>query len=81
MRSPVVLCDRSRPHSPPQFLHHANLMTDLRSDDSPPEPIPLWQRLFDNVWLLLALGLAIMFAIFTSWGLWEIVTLPPAELP
>ncbi len=56
-------------------------MSDLRHDDSPPEPIPLWQRLFDNVWLLLALGLAIMFAIFTSWGLWEIVTLPRAELP
>lgn len=58
-----------------------NHMSDLRSDDSTPEPIPLAQRLFDNVWLLLALGLAIMFAIFTAWGLWEILTLPPAELP
>ena len=56
-------------------------MSDLRSDDSTSEPIPLPQRLFDNVWLLLALGLAIMFAIFTAWGLWEILTLPPAELP
>lgn len=61
--------------------HHANLMTDLRSDDSPPEKMPLGQRLFDNVWLLLALGLVIMFAIFTAWGMWEIMTLPPAELP
>lgn len=58
-----------------------NLMSELRSDDSTSEPIPLWQRLFDNVWLLLALGLVIMFAIFTAWGLWEIMTLPPAELP
>ena len=81
MRPPVVLCDRSRLNSPPLLLHHANLMTDLRSDDSPPEKIPLGQRLFDNVWLLLALGLVIMFAVFTSWGLWEIMTLPPAELP
>lgn len=56
-------------------------MSDLRSDDSTSEPIPLAQRLFDNVWLLLALGLAIMFAVFTAWGLWEIMTLPPAELP
>ncbi|MGK2934250.1 MAG: hypothetical protein ACSLFE_03275 [Gemmatimonadaceae bacterium] len=56
-------------------------MTDLRSDDSASEKIPLWQRLFDNVWLLLALGLVIMFAVFTAWGLWEILTLPPAELP
>lgn len=58
-----------------------NLMSDLRSDESNSEPIPLAQRLFDNVWLLLALGLAIMFAIFTAWGLWEILTLPQAELP
>ena len=21
------------------------------------------------------------FAVFTAWGLWEIITLPPAELP
>ena len=57
-------------------------MTDPRKeDDSQSEPIPLGQRFFDNVWLLLALGLVIMFAVFTSWGLWEIVTLPPAELP
>lgn len=58
-----------------------NLMSDLRRDDPSPEPIPLGQRLFDNVWLLLALGLAIMFAVFTAWGLWEILTLPQAELP
>ena len=56
-------------------------MSDHRSDDSPSEPIPLAQRLFDNMWLLLALGLAIMFAVFTAWGLWEILTLPPADLP
>lgn len=45
------------------------------------EEIPLPQRLFDNVWLLLVLGLVIMFVLFTGWGLWEILTLPPAELP
>jgi len=45
------------------------------------EEIPLGQRLFDNVWLLLVLGLVIMFALFTGWGLWEILTLPPATLP
>lgn len=56
-------------------------MSELRNDDSTSEPIPIWQRLFDNVWLLLALGLVIMFAVFTAWGLWEILTLPPAELP
>jgi len=43
--------------------------------------IPLPQRLFDNVFLLLAAGILIMAAIYTGWGLWEILTLPPATLP
>lgn len=66
--------------SSPNF-ESRNPMSDLRSDAPSSEPIPLGQRLFDNVWLLLALGLAIMFAVFTAWGLWEILTLPRAELP
>ncbi len=56
-------------------------MNDLPRDDSPTEPIPLGQRLFDNVFLLLAVGFIIMFAVFTAWGLWEIFTLPTADLP
>lgn len=44
-------------------------------------PIPLGQRLFDNVFLLLALGLIVMFTVFTGWGLWEIASLPQATLP
>jgi len=51
----------------------------------PPIPqehdIPLPQRLFDNVFLLLIAGIVIMAAIYTGWGLWEILTLPPATLP
>ena len=44
-------------------------------------PIPLGQRLFDNVFLLLIAGILVMAAIYTGWGLWEILTLPPATLP
>ncbi len=46
-----------------------------------PERPPLGQRLFDNVFLLLALGLVIMFAVYTGWGLWEIMTMPQSTLP
>ena len=46
-----------------------------------PEPIPRGQRFFDNVHLLLVLGIAIVFVLYTGWGLWEILTLPPATLP
>lgn len=44
-------------------------------------PIPLGQRLFDNVYLLLVAGLVIMFVIYTGWGLWEISSMPQATLP
>jgi hypothetical protein len=42
---------------------------------------PLGQRLFDNVFLLLVAGLAVMAVLYTGWGLWEVLTLPPATLP
>lgn len=42
---------------------------------------PLGQRLYDNWPLLMFAGIAIMALIYTGWGLWEIVTLPQAQLP
>lgn len=56
-------------------------MAESAKDNEQIEAIPLGQRLFDNVFLLLALGVLIMLAVFTGWGLWEIYTLPPATLP
>jgi hypothetical protein len=46
--------------------------------DGPP---PLGQRLYDNMFLLLALGVVIMLLVYTGWGLWELVTMPKATLP
>jgi hypothetical protein len=43
--------------------------------------LPLGQRLFDNIFLLLGLGLLVMLALYTAWGLWEILSLPAAQLP
>ena len=45
------------------------------------EKIPLGQRLYDNVFLLLGLGLLVMFVAFTGWGMWEILSMPKATLP
>jgi hypothetical protein len=42
---------------------------------------PLGQRLLDNMFLLLVVGIVVMLVIFTGWGLWEIWSLPPATLP
>jgi len=48
---------------------------------TPPEKVPLGQRLFDSPFLLLILGIVVMAVFFTGWGLWEILTLPQSRLP
>jgi hypothetical protein len=45
------------------------------------EKPPLGQRLLDNPFLLLGLGLLVMVVFYTGWGLWEILTLTPSPLP
>lgn len=56
---------------------------DPSPDDSkePVETPPLGQRLFDNMYLLLALGILVMLVIFTAWGMWEILSMPKGTLP
>ncbi len=54
---------------------------DPDTPGEPAEPVPLGQRIYDNVFLLLAVSLLIMFGVFTGWGMWEILTIPPATLP
>ena len=54
---------------------------DPDTTGAPAEPVPLGQRIYDNVFLLLAVSLLIMFGVFTGWGMWEILTIPPATLP
>jgi len=49
-----------------------------RSDE---EPVPLGQRLLDRPFLLLLVGLVVMAAFYTIWGLYEILSLPKATLP
>ncbi|HEX7981502.1 MAG TPA: hypothetical protein VF461_23020 [Gemmatimonadaceae bacterium] len=60
-------------------------MSESLHGDAPPsaaaEPIPRGQRFFDNIFLLLVLGLLIMSVLYAGWGMWEILTLPKATLP
>ena len=58
-------------------------MPGHRSGDSPaaPEAVPLGQRLYDRPFLLLVAGIVVMVALYTGWGLWEILSLKPAPLP
>ena len=50
-------------------------MSDNKDD------IPWGQRFFDRPFLLLALGLLVMFGFYTIWGMYEILSLPKAPLP
>ena len=54
---------------------------DVRQPPEAEEPPPLGQRLYDNMFLLLALGIAIMLVVYTGWGLWELATMPKGTLP
>ena len=65
-------------------------MGSSRSAGTPPvmevhmeqhEKVPLGQRLFDRPFLLLAAGIVVMAVFYTLWGLWEVLSLPPASLP
>jgi len=52
-----------------------------QSPNDPTERPPIGQRLFDNVYLLLGLGLLVMLVIFTAWGMWEVFSMPKGTLP
>ena len=47
--------------------------------DSAPERIPFMQRLLDNPFLLLFLGVAIPTVLYVIWGVMEIVSIPIAQ--
>ena len=49
------------------------------ADSSSPEPIPLMQRVLDNPFLLLFLGVAIPAVFYIIWGIMEITQIPIAD--
>jgi len=45
-------------------------------EQRPGEKIPLAQAFFDNIFLLLVLGIAVPVIFYTIWGLFEIASIP-----
>ncbi|UCH74508.1 MAG: hypothetical protein JSU82_01220 [Rhodospirillales bacterium] len=43
------------------------------------EPVPFMQRLLDNHWLLLLLGVAIPAVLYVIWGVMEVAQIPLAQ--
>lgn len=56
-------------------------MTEPRPAPDPQESAPLWQRLYDNIFLLLGAGLLVMLVVYTGWGVWELMSMPQGTLP
>ncbi len=52
--------------------------TESTTDDSPPERIPVMQRVLDNPFLLLFLGVVIPAVLYVIWGVMEIISIPIA---
>ena len=50
----------------------------MSEGDEPKHPL---QKLMDNPWLLLTLGVLIPFLSYTAWGWIELTKMPPALLP
>lgn len=53
---------------------------DHRAPGEAPPVHPL-QRLLDNPWLLLLLGVVVPFLSYTLWGWISMASIPPATLP
>lgn len=56
-------------------------MADKEDEMRDPEAIPWGQRMYDRPFLLLIVGLLIMFGFYTIWGLIEIYSMPEGTLP
>ena len=48
-----------------------------RHADEPEAPVPLGQRYFDRIFLLLAVSILISALVYNAWGVIELLTLPP----
>jgi len=55
---------------------HENSLAPESAPDDAQEPIPMMQRMLDNPFLLLFLGVTIPTVSYIIWGVMEIVTIP-----
>ena len=53
--------------------------TAMSYDDDPNEPVPMIQRLLDNPFLLLFLGVLIPMLVYVVWGVVDILSVPMAK--
>ncbi|CAK0776066.1 conserved hypothetical protein [uncultured Gammaproteobacteria bacterium] len=44
--------------------------------DDPNEPVPIMQKILDNPFLLLFIGVTVPTVFYTIWGIMEVATIP-----
>lgn len=49
----------------------------MSHDDN--EPVPMMQKLLDNPFLLLFIGVMVPMVLYTAWGVYDILTIPLAK--
>lgn len=49
------------------------------ASEDPNEPIPFMQKLLDNPFILLFLGVMVPMVVYTLWGVIDILTVPLAK--
>ena len=54
-------------------------MSDMNTDSADDEPVPFMQKLLDNPFILLFLGVMIPMVVYTLWGVIDILTVPLAK--
>lgn len=54
-------------------------MVEQSQTGDKPEKLPFWQRVMDNHFLLLFLGVVMPTVFYILWGIMEIANLPIAE--
>lgn len=51
-------------------------LPENRHADEPDAPVPLGQRYFDRIFLLLAVSILISALVYNAWGIIELLVLP-----
>lgn len=62
-----------------EFRINSSPETGAGSGGTGDEPVPFMQRLLDNHFLLLALGVAVPAVLYVIWGVMEIAQIPIAQ--
>ena len=57
-------------------MNSSETSNDSSVPETPEEPVPVMQRVLDNPFLLLFLGVTVPAVLYTIWGVMEVASVP-----